>query len=391
MKARVIRRLQLILLRVSFALASLRPGRVVDWVVGPFEVAGVVRDIGAVVPRSRTVLLARHAMYGDNYDWLPREREPKSAVIRRFIRDVRGPMLLGRLAARTRGFIYVSAEGFLPAYADQREAEFRFLRSKGKKIVCYFTGSDIRAPRLMEELERDLGEPNLGTWLRTVVPGWASAAHDDEKRRVGAVASEYADAIYTAEVDQRGYFSVPTRPFSYFFPSSAVTDDFAKFEHPERLVVLHAPTSPVIKGTQLVRAAVAALREEGYDFEYVELQNVTNDVVRKELARSHIVLNQFFAYVPGVFAIEAMAACCAVLHRADEEIETQLPPGSNDAWFVTRHYQVTEHLRMLLDDPALAARYARAGREWVVAHATSDATGPKLREQLDELLAPTSS
>ena len=117
-----------------------------------------------------------------------------------------------------------------------------------------------------------------------------------------------------------------------------------KFDEIVRPVLVHAPSSPIIKGTQLVRAAVALLREEGFDFEYVELTGVPHEEVASQLQRAHIVLNQFFAYVPGMFGIEAMAAGAVVLQSADESLESDLPAGSNAAWVVTPSHLSLIHL-----------------------------------------------
>lgn len=372
---------QLSALHLSFALHR-STSRPITWVVGPTETAGIVRDITAVVEGSYSALLARHAMYGDRYDWLPPVRS--SGWRRRLAGIFEGPWLLGKLAARSRGFIYVGAGGFL--WSVERDYEYQFLRDRGLRIVCYFTGSDIRSPKLMQQLEDETGEPNIATWLRAVAPGYSDPAFDAAKERMGRTATAYADLVFTAQNDQRGYVPASSEPFLYFYPDTDVLPAREPLDEQERLVVVHAPSSPVIKGTQLVRAAVRALREEGYDFEYVELQGVPNSDVRAALRRAHIVLNEFFAFMPGVFAVEAMAAGCAVLTRAEERMEPQLPSGSDQAWLVTRHHEVEQNLRLLLDDRARIATLASAGREWVLRHAVSSVSGPLLNRKLQDTL-----
>lgn len=388
MKQRIVRLVQRLVLHVSYWCASVGRRPRVDWVIGPFEVAGVARDLRDLLPRSETALLRCHAMYDSaDYDWLPPARESRFAFVNRWRHDLRRPYLLARSAARARGIIYLSDEGYLPARIDGREYEYRFLAARGKRIVCYFTGSDIRSPQLMQELEEELGEPNIGTRLRENDPSFGTPENEERRRRVGEAASTYADLIVTAPADQRGHLSVETEPFRYLFPAAGVLDDFDKFRGNGPTVIVHAPSSPLIKGTPLVRDAVETLRAEGHDIEYIELQGVSNTVVREQLRRAHIALNQFYAYVPSVFGIEAMASCCAVMMRADPAVESILPADSADAWLITRHDEVTENLRRLLDDRRLAERYARAGREWVLAHGTAEVNGPALRASLDRVLA----
>src|SRR5690606_29338408 len=62
-----------------------------------------------------------------------------------------GPVLLGYLACRAQHFFYVWNAGFLLSNVDGRAFEFGFLKKRGKTVVCFFCGSDIRSPRLSLE------------------------------------------------------------------------------------------------------------------------------------------------------------------------------------------------------------------------------------------------
>jgi hypothetical protein len=378
---------QVLVLQLSFALHRLRRrGRTVDadWVVGPYEIAGIVYQLANAVPSARSVILARHPFYAFDYGWSPSARRyPGAAVLRSWLL---GPWKLGELATSVRGFVYVSAEGFINAVHDHREYEFRFLRRHGLRVVCYFTGNDIRSPRLMRQLELETGRPNLGTYLGEVNRVFASDGYDGVKRKIAEAANLYADVVFNADLDQRSYLDRPSHPVLYFHPDDDVIDDLGKFDEPSRPVIVHAPSAPILKGTQLVRAAIAELREEGYDFEYVELSGVPHDQVMSTLRRAHVALNEFYSYVPGVFGVEAMAAGCALLTSADERLDPQLPAGSNDAWSVTEHYRIAANLRALLDDPARTRELAVAGRDWVRSHAVASVSGAEVTRILDSSL-----
>lgn len=382
-RVRVVFIVQVFVLHLSFAVHKLRRGRTakdIEWIVGPYEIALLVHNIAAALPGARSVVLRRHPFYNVTYDWEPSSRTfPGSATLSAWLH---GPALLGRLAARSNGFIYLSAEGFLNAAHDQRRYEFRFLKKHGCTIACYFTGNDIRSPKLMKELELETGRPNLGTYLAETDRVFALPSYDDLKKRIAETANLYADVVFNADVDQRAYLTPPTRPFIYFTPDDEISDDFSRYEGAARPIILHAPSSPIIKGTPLVRAAIDQLREEGYDFEYVELVRVSNDEVKRQLSRAHITLNEFYAAVPGVFGVEAMAAGSVLLTSADEHVELQLPAGSNDAWVVTAHHQIATNLRRLLDDRSTWADQARAGVDWVRAHAATSVTSAELARVL---------
>ena len=352
--------------------------RPISWVVGPVEVASILANVARAIPDSFSVSLTPHPFYDYSYDfqigagrgdWL-RHR-------------LVAPWEFGRLAAAARGFVYVGAEGFLLSGADGREWEFRFLRRHGVRIACLFTGSDIRSPALMRRFQTETGLETIVTYLDQVSPVFASSAFDEERQRTAAVADRYADVIFNAAVDQLSYLQRATEPFPYFFPDEDLLLSDEKHAAPGPRIVIHAPSSPIIKGTQVVRAAVRRLHAEGFDFEYRELIGVPHAEVVASLREAHIVLNELYAFVPGVFGVEAMASGCALLTRADERIETDLPAGSNSAWLVTTAADIYSNLRQLLDDPGRIAPQAAAGLAWVQEHATLSASGARVRGVLD--------
>ncbi|MFM9920736.1 glycosyltransferase [Lacisediminihabitans sp. H27-G8] len=364
---------QVVVLNLSFLTHRARNSQSQEWIVGPYEIAGMVYRLAQSLSSARSVILARHPFFNFDYGWAPSERTyPASGVLRSWLL---GPWKLGELARTSVGFIYMSAEGFLNSAHDQRDYEFRFLKKHGLRIATYFTGNDIRSPRLMKELERETGRPNLGTYLGDVNRVFTSVGYDDTKRAIAAAANRYSDVVFNADLDQRSYLERPSHPFFYFHPDSEVTDDFSKFESSSKRVIVHAPSAPILKGTQLVRAAIDQLRAEGYEFEYIELTGVSHEIVTSALNRAHIVLNEFYSYVPGVFGVEAMAAGCALLTSADEHLDRQLPPGSNEAWLVTEHFRVTDHLRELLEDPLRTRAFAVEGRNWVLRNALASVSG----------------
>lgn len=377
--------LQVATLNVSFFFAGLRKvNDRVDWVVGPYEIAGIVYQLANALPSAHSVVLAPHPFYSHAYGWTPRHT---SSAIKVQLRSIfLGPWILGRFARQARGFVYISAEGFLNSALDHRNYEFAFLKRHGLKIVCYFTGNDIRSPQLMKQLEQETGRPNLGTYLPNINAVFATQGYDDTKKEIAAAADKYADVIFNSEIDQRSYLTSPTHPFQYFHADDEVTDSFAKFDNYQRPVIVHAPSSPILKGTALVRAAIDQLRQESLDFEYIELSGLPHEKVKQSLDAAHIVLNQFYSYVPGVFGIEAMAAGCAMMVSADEHLEPQLPAGTNDSWVVTEHFAVADRLRELLLNREYALAKAKAGRDWVRKHAVASVSGAEVSRILNNSL-----
>lgn len=340
-----------------------------------------------LIPGSYSVVLSTKSYYAFDYDWKLPVRRP--SVWAELLAGLMGPLLLGRLLCQAEGFIFLGELGFLTMARDSRSFEFDFIKAHGGKIVCYFVGTDIRSPMLLREKEKETGLISLGTQLVTLDPKFGSEMHERSRRELARVAEEFADAIFSYSVDQLSYLKSPTIPVTYFFPDEDFVFNEEKFENPKRIVVVHAPSSPEIKGTALVRTAIQNLKSAGYDFEYVELIGVDNESVRRTLASAHIVLNQFYAYVPGVFGIEALASNCVVLMSADERVEPDLPKGSNLAWIVTTYEQVEENLKRVLDHPSQMAGQAKRGQNWALENVSFSKAGPRFREELDRLLPNT--
>lgn len=362
--------------------------RTITWVVGTDEVASMVTQIARAIPGSYSVSFQRLHYYAADtaYDYsiAAPVGTPRHARTRKFF----GPLLLGRLAHEAAGIVYVGGTGFLVSYDDGRDYEMKWAKRHGLKVVCYWTGSDIRSLRLMKDLESELELPNIATYIELVVPGLGSDDAEAARRRLAVACDRRADAIFNFNVDQKGYLERSPEPFMFYLDADA-SADVDKHLTADKPVVVHATTSPIIKGTPLVRAAVAALRDEGYEFEYVELMGVSNVEVRAQLARAHISLNQFYGFTPTVFGMESLLAGAAVMMSADRELEPGIPAGAEDAWLVTRHWQVYDHLKMLLDDPALRLEKARTGQQWARENGTAKANGPRLLRILDEVLAGT--
>lgn len=360
-----------------------RAQRPISWAVGTEDIASMILQIAGAIPHSYSVSFTGISAYSGAYDF-PLRTAPASRW-RWLERVLRGPVLLGRLMNDAHGVIYVGPAGFLLSDRDFREFEFAYLAKKGVPIVCYWCGSDIRSTRRMHELEKQTGMPNISTYIGLREPVFETEAYDRVKRRLAEVASRHASAMFSNTVDHLSYLTMGTEPFLYFIPDEPVPT-FERYSDGSRPVVVHATTSPIIKGTPLVRAAIAQLRQEGYDFEYVELIGVPNEEIKRQLTRAHIAMNQFYGFSPAVFGAEGLAAGTVVMMSSDEFVETDLPPGSNECWVVTKHYEVYTNLKDLLDNPAQLEPIARRGRAWAEKYACRRGAGEILRAKLDAVL-----
>jgi hypothetical protein len=356
----------------------------ISWVVGVSEIAATTKYTSLSIPDSYSVCLLGNKYYDFEYSFSIKMSKYRYLDILKMI--VIGPLLLGFLLNRSNNFLYIGQHGFLLYVMDGRKFEFMYVKNKNKNIVCLFTGSDIRSPRLMLDYAQKNKIDVISTYQHLTDPRLLTSEHEATVKKLAEVAETYADLVFNSSVDQMSYFTKKTQPsVGYFYPDENFITNDTKFANIKTYKICHAPTTPIIKGTQLVRAAIAKLRAEGYRFEYVELTGVSNEVVLKELKSTHIVLNQFYAFVPGVFGVEAMASHCALITSADEHIETDLPPGSNKAWYVTKYYEIYDHLKTLLNSPDLIKKYADAGYEWAIENASFSRSSVKLMSLLNRI------
>lgn len=341
----------------------------------------MLEQIGRAVPGSLTVLDEKHPFYDVSADLII---SPSGARFARLRGWFLAPILLGWALPRARGVIYVGHKGFLEHTVDEREWEIRFVRARSKHAVLVFTGSDIRSPALMTDLALEAGFDNIGSILAASGAPFDTPHYEATRKRRAAVADSHASAVFTASVDQLSYMTGNTHAFPYLYPDDRFLSHTSKFDDLDKIIVVHAPSKPIIKGTAAVRAAIEAARLSHPELEYRELTGVDNHQVVAELREAHIALNQFHSYVPGVFGIEAMANRCVMVSSADPLVETDLEDAEG-AWVVSTGTQLATTLQRLLDSPELLEAQARRGHDWARAHASASATGARLRRLLDEL------
>ena len=132
------------------------------------------------------------------------------------------------------------------------------------------------------------------------------------------------------------------------------------------LRILHAPSHPAVKGTPLVRAAVAALQAEGYELDYVEIGGRPNAEVLAAIDASDLVIDQAYSDLPySIFGAEAAARgrCVLVAGYAGpwlDRLAGGMPPV---AW--SEPESLTDALRALLDDPERRLRLGAEGRAFI--------------------------
>lgn len=227
--------------------------------------------------------------------------------------------------------------------------EFPLLKRLGKQIVCIFMGSDVRhtASFKLRHSDLEIGdaledkEHSLSTRLRNT-----------------RMAELYADAI----LSQPNQSVLAVRPYFHLFLPLDLGQ--YSFQTPQREVpvVVHAPSSRAVKGTERILAALQTLEQDGVRFELRLLEGLPNEQVLSSLASADVVVDQLHLPLHGKLGLEAMASGCALATCNREDYEPT--PPERPIWHIQAS-NVAEQLRHLLTDRPLRVRLAREARAYV--------------------------
>jgi hypothetical protein len=126
--------------------------------------------------------------------------------------------------------------------------------------------------------------------------------------------------------------------------------------------VLHAPSVPEAKGTDVILQVVEELRSEGIAFEFQKIEKMPATELRKLLSRADILIDQLYSTTIASIASEAAFSGCAVLARyLPEYSKVPMPcPIVN-----TNIHTFKEDLRKLIQDEPYRRTQALKGPEYV--------------------------
>jgi len=235
---------------------------------------------------------------------------------------------------------------------------YPILKLLGKKIITAFWGSDVRYWYAFAEEMKQLGAEDevhpFFDYARTRSGGsyW-------DKLRTIKTAEKYSDVI----ISQPDCAQLQTKPYM----RCNLPIDLSQFEFKipgrEKPLILHAPSVPEAKGTDVVMKIIDELKAEGLQFDFRLIQNMPNPELRKLLSESDIVVDELYAATVGGLSAEAMASGNAVLVRYMEDY-CKVPkdcPAIN-----TNKFNLKENLREMILNVEKRRQIADLGRPYVV-------------------------
>jgi hypothetical protein len=266
----------------------------------------------------------------------------------------------------SRGSFFISNDG--------RLWEFSILKKHDVGVATFFLGDDIRSIVLARENAKSLNFDHHTFYLDQNIDDRMIKINDQKSQKYSYAADLFSDHIFSLPIDQISYIKRPVYAFPLPVQRNRFTLNTPKWNDVGTINILHCPSYPVLKGSPLVNAAIKKLQIEGYDFNFTMMSGVPHHEVLSALDKSHIVLNQFYCFAPGIFGIEALEANCLLFNSASREIEPCLFEGSDEAWVVTYYWQIYDNLKYYLDNFHLAQQKANAGTAWAKKNCSDEST-----------------
>ncbi len=252
-------------------------------------------------------------------------------------------------------FIYNTGGSLLPAYLD-----YVLIRLLGKRLVVMFVGSEIRHWYAYQCEMDALGRTETVRPFIDAIRDQRYGSYRQMLRRIAA-AERHAHLI----LSQPGHGQLQKRP--YMRVNVALDLRRFRFNVPAREtpLILHAPSSRGIKGTEYVLPAVERLRAEGLRFEFRLIERIAHTQLCELLSESDIVVDELFSDTVGVLSTEAMATGNAVLTSYMRDY-ARVPAGC-PVVNVDKD-SVTDELRRVILDVEVRRELARSGRRYVEQH-----------------------
>jgi len=229
-----------------------------------------------------------------------------------------------------------------------RNLDLPILKLLGKKIVMQYWGSDIRQLDIAKRYEHHYARE------MEIDP-----KKEERKRKKIKWIDKFADATIT------GFELIEYSPNSFItelaIDLSKIRFVGVKDDKDKKLKIVHAPTNRIIKGTKYIIGAVERLKKEGYDFEFILVENKPHDEALRIYEDADIIVDQL-TYGYALVAVEGMAMGKPVLSYVREDIKKHYPtlPILN-----TNPDTIYDNLKLLIENPELRKELGEKGRKYV--------------------------
>lgn len=247
-------------------------------------------------------------------------------------------------------FIFKSGESIYASRIDQR-----LFRAFNKVIIHTFYGSDERPRYLSPGVNDDDNADQLAQRVR------AQRERLDSLRECAdfTICNPLSAHFQTGRICVSQVFGTPIDQNKL-----AARHGFVEAEPsmPGHVRILHAPSSVDLKGTDVVRREISALKERGYPIQYIEVTGRSNAEVLKEIELCDFVVDELYSDDYGaVLATEAVVLGRPVIVAGygREELDRFVPPEAALPALYAHPDDFATVLEKMVADPVFRAEQRR--------------------------------
>ena len=180
-----------------------------------------------------------------------------------------------------------------------RSRELWLIKFFVKKRFVWYTGSDIRDPNI----ELAINPFFKFAWedKNYEYKNWESSKNS---KNTQLIFSRYG---FNAIVwDQYPFIDKDFFDTYSVVPHASLSSTGIMNANNRKKIIIHAPTAPVAKGSQFIIAAIEKLKQRRNDFEFLLLQNMSNQEYQSTLKTADILIDQLIWGAYGVAAQQAL-------------------------------------------------------------------------------------
>ena len=198
---------------------------------------------------------------------------------------------------------------------EMQKLELKWLKFLGKKIFITYQGDDAR--------QGDYSLRNFSVNIASQVDaGYYDAKSDAFKRRNINLLNSAASQIYAVNPDLLHVLTDRARfmPYSTIFMDEWVPKYNLNQTGP--LKIVHAPSNRKVKGTDLILNTLEKLKSDGFEFELIMVEGMSNIEAKLQYERADVLIDQLYAGWYGGLAVELMALGKPVMvYLRDEDLK----------------------------------------------------------------------
>jgi len=227
------------------------------------------------------------------------------------------------------------------------------LKFFGKKIMFHFRGSEVRNHKYLE----DLGEVMLGKKDKST----KAIQTEEQKQKIKKI-KKYANKILVSTPDLLDLVGNEAE----YIPNVIDLEEWPTEEkkYQEDIIVVHAPSSPRLKGTEVIEAKIRSLIKDNHHLKFFILKNNYSPEKKLEIFKAaDLAIDQLLVGWYGNFSIEMMALGKVVMCYIRQDLKGKFAP---DLPIINiKENTLPKKLTEILNDKFLIKEIGNSGRKYV--------------------------